>query len=272
MTQLAFEDDGTILASGSQDGTARLWRIDPTIPLPTATPTPNTATTAAILATQNAQLSTRVAAIETRELLPSPTYTPLPTPPTLYRTIFLDTPPANASPDFLDPPVGDVWMGDVPFLLSRAIFKSQASSPPYADYPTRLLIQEKVPHALKVHLLMNTGNGFTEFEGKVVGQVVAYCDGTPEVVTNLRLGQEVREWHVADNTVFIAQRAHPVWSGSIAGTPRGTGHIDMLSLDLPTACREGTLTAIEIIDTSVETVGSLDPALNLFGVTVEYRC
>ncbi|MFL7791444.1 MAG: WD40 repeat domain-containing protein, partial [Anaerolineae bacterium] len=193
VTQLAFEDDGTILASGSQDGTARLWRIDPTIPLPTATPTPNTATTAAILATQNAQLSTRVAAIETRELLPSPTYTPLPTPPTLYRTIFLDTPPANASPDFLDPPVGDVWMGDVPFLLSRAIFKSQASSPPYADYPTRLLIQEKVPHALKVHLLMNTGNGFTEFEGKVVGQVVAYCDGTPEVVTNLRLGQEVRE-------------------------------------------------------------------------------
>jgi hypothetical protein len=49
------------------------------------------------------------------------------------------------------------------------------------------------------------------------------------------------------------------------------GYIDMLTLDLPEACQNGTLTAVEVIDTSSSSVGSLDPALNLVGLTVENR-
>jgi WD40 repeat protein len=273
VTHLAFSADETILASGSQDGTARLWHVDPPAPLPTVTPTPNAGTTTAILATQNAQLSTQVAAIETREAIPSltPTPTPPPAPSAFYRPLYLDTPPANASTGFLDPPVGNVSMDDVPFQLSRMIFKSQASTPPYDDYPTSLRLNEEVAQAQKVHLLLNTGNGFTKFEGQVIGQVVAYCNNAPTVVADLRLGREVREWHKANNVVSTATHVRQVWNGYILSTPGEKGYIDLLSLDLPTACQEGRLTAIEIIDTSVETAGSLDPALDLFGITVEYH-
>jgi hypothetical protein len=100
---------------------------------------------------------------------------------------------------------------------------------------------------------------------------VAYCNDAPTVVADLRLGQEVREWHAAANVVSTAHRSHQVWSGTIAGTPAETGYIDMLSLDLPKACQEGHLTAIEVTDISVDTVGSFDPALILTGVTVEMQ-
>ena len=49
----------------------------------------------------------------------------------------------------------------------------------------------------------------------------------------------------------------------------GVGHIDLLSLDLPSNCLHGRLTGIEIIDLSSSTVNSLDPSLNLAGFTVE---
>jgi hypothetical protein len=80
----------------------------------------------------------------------------------------------------------------------------------------------------------------------------------------------VREWHLAYNVVYTVERAQQVWTGTLVEYPDLAGHIDLLSLELPDACRNGTLTAIEIADTSATTVGSLDPALNLFAITVEY--
>jgi hypothetical protein len=98
--------------------------------------------------------------------------------------------------------------------------------------------------------------------------VIAYCDATPQLVTELVLSRDLREWHNAENVVDTAVRARPVWGELI--TDDVTGTIDLLSLDLPDVCRNGRLTAIEILDTSAETVNSLDPALNLTGVTIEY--
>ena len=75
---------------------------------------------------------------------------------------------------------------------------------------------------------------------------------------------------MADNVVSAASRPQQVWTGEIADFPGLTGHIDMLSLDLPESCQNGRLTALEIVDSSTETIGSLDPALNIIGITVEY--
>jgi hypothetical protein len=178
---------------------------------------------------------------------------------------------ANEASGFASPPTGDVTLGGVPFQLSERIFKSQAAPSPYDDYPTRAVLETDVPRAHRLHLLINTGNGFARFEGRPIGQVGVTCGGERLAVGDLRLGLELREWHLAHNIVYAAPHARQVWVGPQAGDPRLEGHIDLLSLDLPEACRESTLTAIEIVDTSAESVGSLDPALNLFGVTVECR-
>jgi len=198
---------------------------------------------------------------------PRPTSTPIPV--LAYEPVSLGG-GANASLDFQSPPRGDITLGGIPFQLSERVFKSQASPSPHNNHPTSILLSMNVSQAYRVHLLLNTGNGFNQFNGRVIGQVVAHCNGDSIPVTDLRLGREVREWHVADNVVSVASHARQVWSGTLADFPDLTGHIDMLSLDLPSACQNEKLTALEIIDSSATAVNSLDPALNLIGVTVEH--
>jgi hypothetical protein len=194
-----------------------------------------------------------------------------PTPPsTLYQPVALGA-AANDESDFASPPMGDVTLGDVPYQLSERMFKSQAAPSPYDEYPTSALLEVDIPRAHRLHLLINTGNGFSQFEEQPIGEVSVTCAGERTLVAVLRLGLEVREWHLAHNIVYTAPQARQVWVGPRASEPLLEGHIDMLTLDLPTACHESTLTAIEIVDTSADTVDSLDPALNLFGVTVECR-
>jgi len=57
-----------------------------------------------------------------------------------------------------------------------------------------------------------------------------------------------------------------VWSGG--SKHGGTGVIDMLTLEIPTELQSSRLLRIVIEDTSAETCGSMDPAINLLGVTV----
>ncbi len=195
---------------------------------------------------------------------PSPTATSTPEPVAVaaFQAIPLGS-AANGPSDFESPPIGEHIFGDVPFSLTGMVFKSQASPVPHNQSPTSLLLTMDVPRAYRVHLLLNSGNGFIQFMGQNIGQVVAYCDGAPFTVVDLRLGRDVREWHVADNVVSSATGVSQVWDDSV-------GHIDLLSLDLPAACLEGSLTGLDLLDLSLTAVNSLDPALNLAGITVEH--
>jgi serine/threonine protein kinase len=197
------------------------------------------------------------------------------TPPATQAPAFYPMPlGANANAqldvDFLSPPTGDVTMDSVPFRLTERVFKSQASPSPNNGYPIAVSLSADVPRAYRLHLLLTAGNGFSRFQGEAFGRVLAHCGENRAVVTELRLGRDLREWHVADNVVSTASRARQVWSGVIAGFPNQVGHVDMLSLDLPPECRSDGLTAVEVVDDSVNTVDSLDPAFTLIGVTVEY--
>jgi hypothetical protein len=204
---------------------------------------------------------------------PTATYTPRATPtqqPVVgYHSISLST-QANAALDFASSPNGTVTLSGVPFQLSNRVFKSQASSAPHNNYPTRMSVSLNVPNVYRVHLLLNSGNGFTQFNEKVIGVVFAHCNDSSIRVTDLVLGRDIREWHVEDNVVSTSSRTQQVWTGVIIDFPNLSGHIDMLSLDLPKECQNAKLTGLEIIDSSVDTVGSLDPALNIIGITVEY--
>jgi WD40 repeat protein len=269
-THLAYSPDGRWLVSGNYDGKIQLWSAE-TGQLLYTQAGHTLAVTSLLFSPDGHTLysagtdgTVRVWGIAPESL--AAIQETLPIPGIDHVTLPIT---ASTNTDLTRQPIGYATLEGIPFQLSSRVFKSQASTPSHDFYPTSILLEEDVPHAQRVHLLLNTGNGFTEFEGQVIGHVVAYCNNAPTVVADLRLGQEVREWHAAANVVSTATHSRQVWSGYIWNTPGEKGYIDMLSLDLPTACQEGTLTAIEIIDTSVETVGSLDPALNLFGVTVE---
>jgi hypothetical protein len=232
-----------------------------TLPSPTDTPTPQPTRAKTPTATSTSTPAPSPS--------PSPTVTPTREPVLTYHRVSLSA-AGNATLDFESPPTGNTTLGGVPFQLSEAVFKSQASPSPDSAYPTSVLLEVNVPQAHRVHLLLNTGNGLNRFSGRTIGQVVAYCDGVAVPVTDLQLGRDVREWHASSNVVSTASRAQEVWTGALINFPNLTGSIDMLSLDLPYDCWDGEFTALEIIDSSASTVNSLDPALNLVGVTVEH--
>ena len=194
--------------------------------------------------------------------VPSPIETTTPVPKVMYANYRLEN-SANAVLDFELPPVGDLILGGIPFSLSEEVFKSQASGGPNEQYPTSVLLPITVPSAFRVHLLINSGNAFIRYNGAIIGSVSVYCDEEPINIADLRLGSDIREWHVANNVVSSATNVVNVWQD-------GVGHIDLLSLDLPSACRQSRLTGIEIKDLSINNVNSFDPAVILVGITVEH--
>jgi serine/threonine protein kinase len=199
---------------------------------------------------------------------PQPTPTAEPLIPELF-TVSIDN-VLNASLDFASPPTGSVILGGVPFDLSGEAFKSQASASPHTTAPTSARIIIDLPRASRIFILLNTGNGLNQFRNRVIGEITVDCDGREILLAELVLGKTIREWHSIDGVVASADEPVEVWRGPLAQYPSYEGYIDMLTFDLPSDCQTGDLQSVTISDTSVDSVGSLDPALNLLGITVEY--
>ncbi len=269
-TRLLYSLDGQWLVSGNADGALQVW--DAASGQLVQTVWEHSGLVNDLLSSSDGRIIVSSSDDGTVRLWDIGSRSPLP-PPTpftsTFHTIVLDS-IANADSGFQSPPTGRVSLKEIPFDLSPRIFKSQAAPAPHAAYPTTAQLPVDVSNAYRLHLLLNTGNGFTQFSGKTVGEVAVTCDGVRTVIAQLKLGQDVREWNASSSEVVsTATRARLAWSGAIADAP-ATGYIDLLSLSLPTVCQQGRLSLIEIADTS-DTLGSLDPALNLTGVTVESR-
>jgi hypothetical protein len=227
---------------------------------PTATQAPTTGAGTAIASGGIGKATETAPPTET----PLPTETPVPVP--AFRTVSL-TGVTNGEFTFIDPPLGELTLGGVPFVIDGQ-FKTQAVPPPNDTYPTEVVIQTDAPRAFRLYLLVTAGDGFPEFAGSVIGGVYATCDGDEMHVADLVLGENLREWHSVGDIIKVAPSAEEVWVGEIEGIGYD-GHLDMQTVDLPEACVAGTLTAVRLTDLSVDTVGSMDPALNVAGVTVE---
>jgi hypothetical protein len=212
---------------------------------------------------------------ESAEPTPVPPTAPLeptstPRPVLTYESVSLQS-VANAEwGEFQAPPQGEVTLGEVPFTLGAVIFKSQADPAPNSGYPTEASIGLEIARPQRLFLLLTAGNAFARYDGETVGEVRAVCDGSEERLAALALGRNLREWHSVGEVVTTAPETELVWRGALADFPDLMGQIDMLTLSLPEACREGTLTSLRLLDQSVEGVGSRDPALNLIGLTVEH--
>lgn len=186
-----------------------------------------------------------------------------------YQPVSIDS-IANSGMDFSSPPLGQMTFEGIDFRIGREIYRSQASGTPDNRYPTRATLNFFIPNAHRLYALINARKGLQQHEGVVIGRIIAHCNDTPALETELRLGENIREGRTAANVVTAAPQVKQVWDGTLSGDSSATGYIDMLTIDLPPTCQEGRLNALDIVDTSGETANSLDPGLELIAVTVEY--
>lgn len=186
-----------------------------------------------------------------------------------YQPVSIDS-IANSGMDFNSPPLGQAAFEGIDFRIGREIYRSQAAGTPDNRYPTRATLNFFIPNAYRLYALINARKGLQQHEGVVIGRIIAHCNDTPALETELRLGENIREGRAAGNVVTAAPQVQQVWDGTLSGDSSATGYIDMLTIDLPPTCQEGRLNALDIVDTSGETANSLDPGLELIAVTVEY--
>jgi len=250
---------------------------------PQTTPTPNLGATqtAATQQIATAVISTLVAQPTATRLLPlprdtstlTPTETSTPAPPPLaFHPISLSQ-IANASTEtgYVAPPLGVVELHGVLFDLPRGqnSVTTQAESLP--SYPIELVLSNvNITMAQQVYLLITGGNTRIQFEDIKIGEVDLVFSNNQHFITDLVPGRNLREWKIyGDHNVTwtSATNISEVWQ-----TPNhddsGLGIIDLLMIIVPPQLRDETLLEIRIYDQSQATVGSMDPAINLLGVTV----
>ncbi len=254
---------GVVVVGVAATGIAARWFLSRT---PTAAPTPALATS-----------SLPTAAPVTATAKPGPTQTPAPTPtatlaPLVQEPISLaGIVNGTLSNDYADPPTGRVELGGVTFDLDGQAFHSQAAPGPNNKFPTAAGVDVGLSNVSRVFVLITAGDGFIRWNDERVGQIVlTFVDAEP-VTVDLVLGQNLREWHPADNVVSSAPGITEVWTGPIAGYPNLTGHLDMLTIELPDDHATAVLARIDFVDLSSDTVGSLDPAITVAGLAVEHR-
>ncbi len=208
-------------------------------------------------------------------VLPDPTQAT----PTSTLLIFQAVPLGNfangsLSDDYASPPTGQQMLGGVPFDLDGRAFKSQAQPSPNDVFPTKGALAAGIARVEQVHVLLTAGDAFIRWQGQTVGRITLVFDAAPQLDVPLVLGLNLREWHASDNVVSSAPGARQVWQGPIVGRPDLNGTLDMLTIEVPADRRQATLVRIEFYDTSESSessVGSLDPAFTISGVSVAHR-
>ncbi|MDW8325731.1 MAG: serine/threonine-protein kinase [Anaerolineales bacterium] len=202
---------------------------------------------------------------------PAPATTPTLPPPVIEPVSIAPIANSPLSVDYAKPPEGRVELGGVTFDLDGRAFRSQASPSPNNTFPAGAVLEVSLPRVERVFVLITAGNAFLRFRDKTVARIVLTFDAVPAYSVDLVLGKNLREWHRPNNVVNTAPDITEVWRGPIKGYPNLVGHLDMLTITLPEEWRAATLTRIEFVDLSEITVGSLDPAITVAGVSVEHR-
>jgi hypothetical protein len=147
-----------------------------------------------------------------------------------------------------------------------------------ADRPTQLSLDTFVPRPINVYIILS-GTGKNQKDGEQVGIIrLTFSDGW-SFDTSVRFGVNIRYWVVLGRE---PDRIVTTTSPFIREAKRGpvylpppeditvTGIIDVLTIPIAER-QQADLTRIEILDTTVEKTGLVDPCMHVSGITVEYR-
>jgi hypothetical protein len=242
---------------------------------PTATLTPNAAATiqAAVRATLTAAAPTATS-LSTVTLAPTRTVTPIADAASTLHFVPISLDKivnASSQEGYVSPPVGNVQLGGVLFDIPSGQNSVTTQAEFLPSYPTRLALSNLLIRSPRqVYLLVTGGSTRVEFVGYTIGQVTLTFQKYVDLTIPIIPGENLREWKIyGTGNVISTTNANiqEVWR-----TPNthdtGIGIIDMLTIDLPIQYQDDILLQIEVIDSSMQSVNSMNPAINLLGVTV----
>ncbi len=142
------------------------------------------------------------------------------------------------------------------------------------DSPTNVNIDVNFPNPRNVYLLMQAGWGIHQFANQEFGKILLGFEDGRYLQLPLVLGENIRDWARSKPDAVSTLSAPYViqdWHTGIAEDAQGvTGGMDALAIEIPDDYQNSTLRSIQVYDTSMDTIGNVDPCIHLLGVTVEY--
>ncbi len=175
---------------------------------------------------------------------------------------------ANLKDGYANPPLGQVTLGGVPFdLKAGETVTTQAA--PLPNNLTRIWLPASAANVRTVYLLLTGGDLYLDYDRRPFGKVRLLFADNRDYALDLIGGINVREWKHGSGVVtsVTSPDVSEVWRSSdrYDGSP---AIIDLLRIAVPADLQSRRLEGLEILDTSAATVGNLDPAINLLGVTL----
>lgn len=226
------------------------------------------------LHTARASVATIVAARATPTAISKPPRVTTPEQPSVKLTFhtlsLISVANARTQEGYVDPPLNDVWLGGIKFHLPPGKNSVTTQAETLSSFPTKITLSDlDVSLAKSAYFLITGGNTKLKYKGNKVGEVRLYFEENRPYIVDLIAGQNIREWKLYGNrnvTSTLDRNVSEIWRGENTHDD-GKGIIDMLTVDLPVAYHNDTLIKIELVDLSIN-AGSMDPAINLIGITV----
>lgn len=181
---------------------------------------------------------------------------------------------------YLDPPSGEVSLGGATFQLKQdsLIFDTNENIRLYSlrDDGSRMVglrLSKPINAISSVNFLINSGNSKSNYLHKKVGEIILSFDVAPPIVTELILGENIREWCVGNHGDLVRETTSPsinvVWKGM---NKQGTSAIiDCLRIPvfpiLQTACLEEIIIVHKPTQQPPDTLGV---HFSIYAISIEY--
>lgn len=165
--------------------------------------------------------------------------------------------------------LGETTLLGVPFEHGWQVSTGCANAPDRPNEATLPLSNQDGTH---IHLLLQAGQGFINYEGEEIGRfVVRFADGG-SFETVLVLGENIRDWRLSTPndlvTEVTSEDVREAWRGRSGNVD---GRFDRLLLTLPQSQQGVPIVALELYDLSENLLGATDPCIHLLGITLENR-
>jgi hypothetical protein len=140
---------------------------------------------------------------------------------------------------------------------------TRSAGDPSAPETVTLTIDEPVPS--KIHFLLQ-GSWATSPNQEFGSVGLSFLDGR-SISVPLMVGQNIRDWSQV-NVPLTDPAAREAWRG-VGWDGHTEGVVDELTIEVPTEYYDTRLTQIEVRDESMSRLGSPNPGIHLWAITLE---
>lgn len=168
------------------------------------------------------------------------------------------------------------WQG-IPYQVTPRMFESQHEL--RENLPVEATVRKNVASPYRIHVFMVGGYVEPQQRDQKVGEIRLQFQRGQPIVTPIIAYQNIREgWQYvaapADQTRMESPNCNCEWNNVYTESQERNGQaaygfLDMVTIPIPVDLQSDTLVSVTFVDTSLQTIHSIDPGLMVIALTID---